>query len=57
MSQANTKGRLLSDTLKPWHIILLTALLAALFGTQWWLNSHAAPDKQITPIEQQQSMP
>lgn len=40
MQTRDTKGRFLSDKLKPWHVVLLALLVGGLFGAQWWLNSN-----------------
>jgi|GEM_PF-6187808 len=42
MQTQETKGRFLSDRLKPWHVVLLVLLVGGLFGMQWWLNSTTA---------------
>ncbi len=54
MSGRITKGSFLSDKLKPWHIILLAALVIGLFSVQWWLNERKTVEEYPEVIEQSQ---
>lgn len=54
MSGRRTKGRFISDKLKPWHIILLAALAIGLFSVQWWLDERTTVEEYPEVIEQSQ---